>query len=174
MRKYKVIVGGRGAECYIHQVEGENKKLLFEGGVEEDKMDPEQIAELLDCDFVTDTDDSVLGAYNNPELYYITVYDENENIVWQSDVNHEFVNEQNEYRYENDSVLVVEDYIKGQFFMYDLEIEHDFDHKLLTPIVTDVAESVEIITDLLYNDVELNPFKDYGDYWSKGLTYYLN
>jgi hypothetical protein len=42
------------------------------------------------------------------------------------------------------------------------------------PIVTEIGERVEIITDLMYNEVELSSYKEFGDYWSKGITYYLN
>jgi len=174
MKKYKIIVGGRGAECYVHRIDTEKKMKLTEGKVEQEKMDFEQIAEVLGVDFVTDCEDVFLGPYSNSELYQITVLDENENTVWQSENDHEFNDYQSEYKFENEQVLVIEDYSKGVFYEYDIELEQKFDPTKLTAITTEIIERVEIITGLLYEECDLSSFKDYGDYWSKGLTYYLN
>ena len=174
MKKYKILVGGRGAECYVHKLNVDKRSQLMEGKVQEDQMDSEQISEILGVCVVTETDDIFLGAYNDPELYHITVLDENENTVWESENSHEFDDYQWEYKFDDDQVLVVEDYSKGIFYEYELELEQDFNHKLLVPIVTEIAEKVELITDFLYDESDLNSFKDYGDYWSKGLNYYLN
>jgi hypothetical protein len=94
--------------------------------------------------------------------------------VWESKDDWELDFEEYEYAFEEPNVLIVEDYIKGIFFTYELEIEEDFDYKKLKPIVTEISESVELLTELTYNGVNLNSFKDFGDYWSKGLTFYLN
>jgi hypothetical protein len=95
-------------------------------------------------------------------------------MIWESPNNHEFDDVQMEFKFETDQVLIVEDYIKGQFYTYEIELEKDFDPALLIPISTEIGERVEIITDLIYNEVELSNYKEFGDYWSKGLTYYLN
>jgi hypothetical protein len=174
MKKYRIIVSGKGAECYVHKVNTDKRVRLIEGKVEEDKMESEEIAEILGVDFVTDSDDIFLGPYNDPELYYITVYDENDSVVWESSDKHEFEDVQMEFKFESDEVLIVEDYTKGQFYIYEVELEKDFDPSLLVPIVTEIGERVEIITDLIYNEVELSNYKEFGDYWSKGITYYLN
>ena len=174
MKKYRIIVSGKGAECYVHKVNTDKRVRLIEGKVEEDKMESEEIAEILGVDFVTDSDDIFLGPYNDPELYYITVYDENDSVVWESSDKHEFEDIQMEFKFESDEVLIVEDYTKGQFYIYEVELEKDFDPSLLVPIVTEIGERVEIITDLIYNEVELSYYKEFGDYWSKGITYYLN
>jgi len=79
-----------------------------------------------------------------------------------------------EYIFEDDKSLIIEDYTKGQFFQYDIELDEEFDSKKLKPIVTEIGERVEIITNFTYNETDLSFFKEYGDYWSKGLTYYLN
>ncbi len=174
MKKYRIIVSGKGGECYVHKVNTDKRVRLIEGKVEEDKMESEEIAEILGVDFVTDSDDIFLGPYNDPELYYITVYDENDSVVWESSDKHEFEDVQMEFKFESDEVLIVEDYTKGQFYIYEVELEKDFDPSLLVPIVTEIGERVEIITDLIYNEVELSNYKEFGDYWSKGITYYLN
>jgi len=174
MKKYKIIVSGKGSECYVHRVNTDKRVRLIEGKVEEDKMESTEVAEILGIDFVTDSDDIFLGPYNDPKLYYITVYDENENLVWESSDEHEFGNVQMEFKFETDEVLIVEDYTKGQFYFYEVELEKDFNPSLLVPIITEIGERVEIITDLMYNEVELSSYKEFGDYWSKGITYYIN
>ena len=110
MRKYKIIVGGRGGECYIHHIDTNKKVSLLSEGVEDDKMETEQIAEVLEVDFVTDSDEVYLGPYNDPEVYLITVIDENGNIVWESSNDHKFEDEEWEYKYTDTDVLIVEDY----------------------------------------------------------------
>jgi hypothetical protein len=174
MRKYKITVSGKGAECYVHRVNTDKRVRLIEGKVEEDKMESSEVAEILGIDFITDSDDIFLGPYNDPKLYYITVYDENENVVWESDNKHKFDDVQMEFKFDTDEVLIVEDYTKGQFYIYEVELEKDFNPSLLVPIITEIGERVEIITDLMYNEVELSSYKEFGDYWSKGMTYYLN
>jgi hypothetical protein len=174
MRKYKITVSGKGAECYVHRVNTDKRVRLIEGKVEEDKMESSEVAEILGIDFITDSDDIFLGPYNDPKLYCITVYDENENVVWESDYKHKFDDVQMEFKFDTDEVLIVEDYTKGQFYIYEVELEKDFNPSLLVPIITEIGERVEIMTDLIYNEVELSSYKEFGDYWSKGITYYLN
>jgi hypothetical protein len=173
MKKYKIIVGGKGAECYIHRVNSEKKSILTEGKVEDDKMDFQEIGEVLGVDDALETDDIFLGPYNNPELYFITVVDENEKTIWESKPKHEFEDYQWEYKFDDDQVLVLEDYSKGIFYEYELELEKDFNSQLLIPIVTEIAERVEIITGFIYDEIDLSSYKEYGDYWSKGITYHL-
>jgi len=174
MRKYKIIVGGRGGECYIHHINTNKKVSLLSEGVEDDQMETEDIAQILEVDFVTDSDEVYLGPYNDPEVYLIIVMDENENVVWESGNDHNFEDEEWEYKYTDVDVLIVEDYVKGQFFSYDIELEQDFDPSKLSALVTEIGERLEIITDLVYSGVELKDYKEIGDYWSKGISYYVN
>ena len=174
MKKYKIIVGGRGGECYIHHIDTTKKVSLLSEDVEENQMETEDIAKILGVDFVTDSDEIYLGPYYDPEVYLITVLDENENVVWESDNEHQFPDEGWNYKYTDSDVLIVEDYVKGQFFTYDIELEQDFDPSKLAVMVTELAERIEVITDIIYNGVDLRDYKEYGDYWSKGISYYLN
>jgi hypothetical protein len=104
----------------------------------------------------------------------IQVYNENDDLIWESKNDHEFEDYIFEFVFEEDKSLIIEDYTKGQFFQYDIELDEEFDPKKLKPIVTEIGERVEIITNFTYNETDLSFFKEYGDYWSKGLTYYLN
>jgi hypothetical protein len=174
MKKYRIIVGGKGAECYVYRINTDKRARLIEGKVEENQMESDEISKILGVDFVTDSDDIFLGPYTDPKTYHITVYDENNTMVWESDDKYEFSDAQMEFKFEDDDVLIVEDYVKGEFYTYEIELEKDFDPSKLTLIITEVGNTIEILSDLMYGEVELSSYKDYGDYWSKGLTYYLS
>ena len=174
MKKYIINVLGRGAECYVHKLTPEQKSKLDDINTGTGDEDSEEIASILGINDVYETDDIHLGPYTDSEHYMIQVYDENGNMVWESQNDHLFEEEEYQGIYFNEDVLIVEDYSKGEFYSYDLEIEDDFDPKKLTPLILDLSEVCEIITELNYNEKPLTPFKEYGDYWSKGITYYLN
>jgi len=174
MKKYIINVLGRGAECYVHKLTPEQKQKLDEINTGTGDENPEEVASILGINDVYDTDLIHLGPYNNPEHYLIEVLNEHGEVVWKSEDGHSFDEEEYQGIYFNEDVLIVEDYSKGDFYSYDLEIEEDFDPKKLTPLVTDLSEVCEIITELNYNEKPLTAFKEYGDYWSKGITYYLN
>ena len=171
--KYRILVSGKGSECYVHKISPETKAILLERKVENDEMDAEEIAEVLGLHFVTDSDDIVMGPYNDPENYFIQVLDENDKKIWESDNDHEFEDYQFNFLFEDETILTVDDYIKGTFFTYELELEKDFDHKKLIPIVSEISGEISLITDLMYEDIDLRDYKEFGDYWSKGLTYSL-
>ena len=171
---YRITVSGRGSESYIHKLDDNQGKSLFDLNVEDNECSNEEICEILNKNDIFDTDDIVLGVYNNPEHYYIEVKNDNNVLIWDSTTKHEFKDTQVEYEFGDDKILIVEDYVKGILFTYEIELEEDFDSDKLTPIITDIGERIEVITDLMYGDVDLSFFKDYGDYWSKGISYYLN
>ena len=174
MKKYTIEVYGKGGEAYVFNLTDEQKLKLSEGNVESDEMDVDEIADILNVNDVYDTDNIYIGPYPQPSSFGVKVINENGDKVWESKDDWELDFEEYEYAFEKPNVLIVEDYIKGIFFTYELEIEEDFDYKKLKPIVTEISESVELLTELTYNGVNLNSFKDFGDYWSKGLTFYLN
>jgi hypothetical protein len=171
--KYRILVSGRGSECYVHKISPETKIILSERKIENNEMDAEEIAEVLGLHFVTDSDDIVLGPYNDPEDYLIKVLDENDKVIWESGNDHEFFDYQFNFLFEDETILTVDDYTKGLFYTYELELEKDFDYKKLIPIVSEVSGEISVITDLMYEDIDLRDYKEYGDYWSKGITYSL-
>ena len=171
--KYRILVSGRGSECYVHKISPETKIILSERKIENNEMDAEEIAEVLGLHFVTDSDDIVLGPYNDPEDYLIKVLDENDKVIWESDNDHEFFDYQFNFLFEDETILTVDDYTKGLFYTYEVELEKDFDYKKLVPIVSEISGEISVITDLMYNDIDLRDYKEYGDYWSKGITYSL-
>jgi hypothetical protein len=174
MKKYKIVVSGRGSECYVYKLNEDQHKQLLEFNVESGECDSDKISNIIGVEGIFTSDDIFLGPYNSPEDYIIQVYKEDDNKIWESKDNHEFNDYDTEYLFELDKVLLVDDFVKGEFYSFEIEIDGDFDPDKLIPIVTEISERIEIITGFIYNDVNLSQFKEYGDYWSKGITYYLN
>ena len=119
------------------------------------------------------TDHLVYKTTNGSEYIMITVTDESGDVVWQSDSDFEFEEIEDIYQYNDDNYLLVEDYQKGNFFIYTLETDEDFNPDLLSAKVVELLDGrSELITDLKYNGEEM--LKDYGDTGSKGFTYMLS
>lgn len=67
---------------------------------------------------------------------------------------------------------MIDDYQKGNFFNYQLEIEDDFDPTLLVAETTELLDGVlDLITDIKYGDIEME--KEFGDTTSKGFSFSL-
>ena len=94
--KYKIVVGGRGSECYVHSINENQKLKLSECGIDGSYGEHETITEILDKEDIFDTDNIFLGPYNYPENYIIEVFNENNVKVWSSDTNHEFKDDEYE------------------------------------------------------------------------------
>lgn len=168
--KYKIVLSGRGSESYIHKLNESQIEKIKELDLEDPDVD--ELSEILDKQDIFETDDIVFGSYTDSENFLITVYDENDNIVWESPNDYEFEDCEFKCVFDNDKVLIIEDYVKGQFYSYELEVEK-FEHGKLISSITEVGERIEALTDLLYDGQSLGD-KEYLDYWSKGMYYYLN
>jgi hypothetical protein len=182
MKKYKVILGGRGSETYVFKLTPEQKQKLVDGEVEKDKMDVDEISEILEVGFITETDETYSGPYVANDSFVIEVYDEEDKKVWDSYDMEDDWDFDEESRWENEdgyesvaddeNLLIVEDYCKGNYREFILEIEEDFQPIKLLPMVTEIGERVEIITGLFYDGKKMEDF-EWGDTWSKGLYFYL-
>lgn len=176
MKKINLILGGRGAEIYIHNINDDQKEKLKQMDIEskDAPVDWDKLNEILGTDWDS-TDEMYTGAYDNPTAYYIRAFDENQNEIFESDDDF-FLEEgdsDTDYQFvEKENVLVIEHYIKGTFKEYELEIEEDFDSSKITPVVVEVNEAISVITDLKYDGKELENF-EYGDDWSKGAFFYI-
>ncbi len=179
MKKYKLVLGGRGADIFIHPVNEEQKEKLQEMGVDNDSpesnIDLDELTDLLEVDSWDYADETYTGSYCSPESYHIQVLDENEEVVWRSDDDF-YMNEgedEGDYTFiEKENILVIEHYVKGTFKEYELNIEGEFDPEKLSFKRVDVHEYVEVITDLKYDGQSLE-LDEHGDYWSKGCFFYL-
>lgn len=177
--KYTISLGGRGAECFLFKLDENQVDELLEMGIEDDEMSIDEISNYLGVESIF-CEDTVLGVYQNE--YYITISDDQGNVVWNSDdtnVNPDEIkdifedSEWNNGGFENEHYLVIEDYSKGEFLLFELECD-EFDIKKLKPIISEVAECKDFIVGLYYDDKQLDC--DFGDYWSKGFyfTVYRN
>ena len=171
-----MTLGGRGAELYIHQLTDEQKQQLQDMKIEDRDapVDWDKLNEILKTEWDY-TDDMYTGAYDNPTAYYIRVFDENEEEVFSSD--DDFFLEEGEseedYQFvEKENVLIIEHYMKGTFKDYELEIEGEFDPSKITPVVVEINEAISLITDLKYDNKEIENF-EYGDDWSKGAFFHI-
>lgn len=177
--KYKIKLGGRGADVWVHDITDEQKKILKEGNVESDKMEYDDIAKTLGLDNVDDSEEIFTGVYDAPGDMVIEVRDENGNLVFDSTTEEKWYfdedtlmdNDNIEFVHEGDNKFFVESYSKGNFFEFDLECE-EFDPKKLSPKQVEIGERFELITGLYYDGQELE--SEFDDYWGKGYYYYLS
>ena len=174
--RYKIEIYGKGGESFIFKLNEEQYEKLFDGGVEEDEMDLDDICEILDVEDVFDTDTIFSGPYltiKQGEDITIVVKSEKDEKVWESDNDFEFSGVEYKYMYNDGDYLNIEDYQKGLFFICDLETDKEFDPKLLSCVVSNLLDGrSELITDIKYNDVLLE--KEFGVTSSKGFNYILS
>lgn len=173
---YNILVGGRGAEAYVHNLTPEQTQKLVELGDLNDGVESDQILEAIEKEFFDDADENYVGAYDTPDSYQIVVTDENGKTVFQSDEEFYFEDkhdDEEDYIFvaDENNTLIVEDCVKGCFFKCKVEVDGEFDITKLTTITTDVGEYFEIITGLKYDGEVLE--KEFDDYFSKGLTFHL-
>jgi hypothetical protein len=181
--KYKIKLGGYGADIYVHELNEDQKVQLVESEVVnpiKTKLDEDGIAEILEKEFVDDSDIIYTGVYDDPSHIVIEVTDESGDVVFdssQSDkdwyFNLETLSEHEKYSsvHEEGNFLFVESYSKGGFFIFELETEY-FNPTFLSPICLEVGERFNLIVGLCYNGEELN--KEFDDYSGKGYYYYLS
>ena len=171
MPKFTISLHGRGAEINVHNITEEQREKLEHLDLDNCIFeDVSHILEMEDEFSLIESDEIYIGAY--PENSRITVFDEDREIVFSEEIENltfnELISESTsiEEVYQRNK-LYVNDYIKGTFF--ELVIEEDFDVKNLELHFTDI-EGSELITSIKYKDSEL----DFGDYWSKGIVYFLS
>lgn len=172
MSKFTISLHGRGAEINVHNITEEQREKLEH--LDLDNCILEDVADILEFDDefgLIESDEIYIGAY--PEHCRITVFDESQEIVYTDEVENltfnELISESTSYKevYQKNK-LYVNDYIKGTFF--ELVVEDDsFDPKNLEMHFTDI-EGSEMVTSIKYKNSEL----DFGDYWSKGIVYFLS
>jgi hypothetical protein len=174
MKKYKISISGHGADCYIYRLNEEQNEALTEGCVDEGDMSMDEILDVLEKEYITDTDELVQGVYTDPESYKITVTDDSGQLVWESDDETDLTPQigDSEITYDEPQTLICEDILKGEFFNYELELEEDFNPEKLTPILQHVGDMVTIMTGFRYDGKKME-VSEFGDYWDKGYNFFL-
>jgi hypothetical protein len=172
MSKFTISLHGRGAEINVHNITEEQREKLEH--LDLDNCIFEDVSDVLDMEdefSLVGSDEVYIGSY--PEHSRITVFDEEREIVFSEEIEnltlYELISESSSIKevYQKNK-LYVNDNIKGTFF--ELVVEEDsFDVKNLELHFSDI-EGSELITSIKYKDSEL----DFGDYWSKGIVYFLS
>ena len=171
--KYKIEITGRGVDCYVHKITEFQKNDLIDNEFEMNIDSIDDVADILSIDDVFDTDLVHTGFYNDSENYIITIrcVDENKTIEL---IEYYFDDYEYTPLYRDDNYLIITDQVKGNILNYEIDIEDEFDIGKLKPVVLDLTENLDIITDFTYDGNDLTDNKEYGDYDSKGFSYYLN
>lgn len=171
--KYKIEITGRGVDCYVHKITEFQKNDLIDNEIEMNVDSIDDVANILSIDDVFDTDLVHTGFYNDSENYIITIrcVDGNKTIEL---IEYYFDDYEYTPLYRDDNYLIITDQVKGNILNYEIDIEDEFDIGKLKPVVLDLTENLDIITDFTYDGKDLTDNKEYGDYDSKGFSYYLN
>jgi hypothetical protein len=160
-------------DCYVHKITEFQKNDLIDNEIEMNVDSIDDVANILSIDDVFDTDLVHTGFYNDSENYIITIrcVDENKTIEL---IEYYFDDYEYTPLYRDDNYLIITDQVKGNILNYEIDIEDEFDIGKLKPVVLDLTENLDIITDFTYDGKDLTDNKEYGDYDSKGFSYYLN
>ena len=171
--KYKIEITGRGVDCYVHKITEFQKNDLIDNEIEMNVDSIDDVADILSIDDVFDTDLVHTGFYNDSENYIITIrcVDENKTIEL---IEYYFDDYEYTPLYRDDNYLIITDQVKGNILNYEIDIEDEFDIGKLKPVVIDLTDNLDIITDFTYDGKDLTDNKEYGDYDSKGFSYHLN
>jgi hypothetical protein len=171
--KYKIEITGRGVDCYVHKITEFQKNDLIDNEFEMNIDSIDDVADILSIDDVFDTDLVHTGFYNDSENYIITIrcVDENKTIEL---IEYYFDDYEYTPLYRDDNYLIITDQVKGNILNYEIDIEDEFDIGKLKPVVIDLTDNLDIITDFTYDGKDLTDNKEYGDYDSKGFSYHLN
>jgi len=171
--KYKINIGGKGAEVFIHELNEDQVEKLQK--LDLNSISHDEIEDVLYGESLIDSEIRYLGCYNQQDCWHITIKNETDDLVTEidNDSTIEPSDDFDDYEvvYDDPNYLIAEDYVKGDFFSYNLELDEEFDINKLTSVVTEIGENITIITGLRY-DGKLLEDKDYdSDFTSKG-TYF--
>jgi hypothetical protein len=176
MKKYKIYLGGYGAEVYIHNINDEQKSKLKDIDIEntEKEVDWDALNEILNVDSLDYGDVTYTGSDTDSDSLNVRVMDMNNELIWSSDENTEFEPSEDEdyVNKEYENILMVVHQMKGEFKSYVIESEEDFNPEKLTPEITEINEAIQIITGLRYDGKKLE-VDDWEDSWTKNIVLWL-
>ena len=171
--KYTITIGGRGSEVMIYEITEEQHQTLKEGRVEEDQMDHDEINEVLGLEFLFDNvEPRYMGAYL--DSLYLEVKDENDVVIHTIEKIYYDKITSDEVYCDGKHYFFIEDYCKGEFWVYNIELDEEFDKDKLILQLTDVGCRVDLVTGITYNGNNFEDERDYGDTSSKGYYYSLS
>jgi hypothetical protein len=171
--KYTITIGGRGSEVITHKLTEEQHNTFKEGRVEEDQMEHDEIDDILGLEALfEDTEPRYMGAYL--DSLYLQVKDENDEVVFTQEVIDYDKIISDEVYCDGNHYLFIEDYSKGDFWVYNIELEEEFDKDKLVLELTDIGCRIDLVTGISYDGNKFEDVRDYGDTSSKGFYYILS
>jgi hypothetical protein len=156
MKKITIELSGHGEDCFIHEINDKQFEKFEDKEVEDGEMSLSQVLKVLKKNSHTETESSVFGP--NPDTVSLYIKDENGSTLFEYEDNWEFQSVQNEdgVLFDEPNLLYISESLKGIFYSFTLELENEFDISKLNPIITEVGESIELITGLIYDGKKLN------------------
>jgi len=155
MKKYTIELSGHGEDCFIHEINDKQFEKYEDKEVEDGEMTLSQVLKVLKKNSHTDTETSIFGP--NPDSISLYIKDENGSTLFEYEENWEFQSVQNEdgVLFDEPNLLFISEILKGTFYSFTLELDNEFVISKLNPILTEVGESVELITGLTYDGKKL-------------------
>ena len=156
MKKFTIELSGHGEDCFIHEINDKQFEKFEDKEVEDGEMSMSQVLKVLKKASHNETENTIFGP--NPSAISLYIKDENDNILFEFEENWKFQAVQNEdgVLFDEPNLLYISESLKGTFYSFTLVLENEFDISKLNPILTEVGESVELITGLIYDGKKLN------------------
>lgn len=174
MKKVIIELSGHGEDCFIHNINDKQFEKFEDKEVEDGEMSLSQVLKVLKKSTHNDTEISIFGP--NPDNVSLYVKDENGKSIFKFEENWEFESIENEdgVLYDDPNLIYISEGLKGTFYSFELELDNDFDIKKLQPIKTEIGESIEVLSGLVYDGIKLEPVEKLTDMEGDGrFNFYL-
>jgi hypothetical protein len=142
--------------------------------VEDGEMSLSQVLKVLKKTTHKETDISIFGP--NPDNVCLYVKDESGISILELEENWDFeaIDNEDGVMYDDPNLLFISEELKGTFYSFELELQNDFDIRKLQPIKTEIGESIEVFTGLVYDGIKLEPVEKMIDMEGDGgFNFYL-
>lgn len=172
MYNFTIILQGRGSEINEHPINPEQRSQLEHLNLHECIL--EDVADILDVEMehLVSSESPIIGVI--PENSEIAVFDDENGTIYKEEVQTILFQELNHPDSEmleiyNHDTVYAEDHVKGQFFEIKVTDDEPFNISNLKINITDI-EGEDYVTSIQYKNFDVS----YGDYWSKGIHFFLS
>jgi len=174
MKKVIIELSGHGEDCFIHNIDDKQFEKFEDKEVEDGEMSLSQVLKVLKKTTHKETDISIFGP--NPDNVCLYVKDESGISILELEENWDFeaIDNEDGVMYDDPNLLFISEELKGTFYSFELELQNDFDIRKLQPIKTEIGESIEVFTGLVYDGIKLEPVEKMIDMEGDGgFNFYL-
>jgi len=174
MKKVIIELSGHGEDCFIHNIDDKQFEKFEDKEVEDGEMSLSQVLKVLKKTTHKETDISIFGP--NPDNVCLYVKDESGISILELEENWDFeaIDNEDGVIYDDPNLLFISEELKGTFYSFELELQNDFDIRKLQPIKTEIGESIEVFTGLVYDGIKLEPVEKMIDMEGDGgFNFYL-